>query len=200
MSDAQILSVRDLSHFVTASNGIARFTLAVEGIDCAGCIGRIEKATAALPGVQEARVNFTTKRLSVTGDPSIDPSTVIDTLERLGYRSYPFDQGRLEDEDTRRGKQLLLCLAVAGFGAMNIMLLSVSVWSGNVTDITPETRDLFHWLSALIALPVAAYAGRPFFQSAFGALKARRVNMDVPISLGIALALGMSLIETIQHA
>ena len=65
------------------------------------------------------------------------------------------------------------CLAVAGFAAMNIMLLSVSVWSGNVADMTQETRDFFHWLSALIALPAAAYAGQPFFRSALRAIRAR---------------------------
>ena len=89
------------------------------------------------------------------------------------------------------------CLAVAGFAAMNIMLLSVSVWSGS--DITPETRDLFHWLSALIALPAAAYAGQPFFQSAARHPR-RQLNMDVPISLGVLLALGMSVVETANHA
>ena len=95
---------------------------------------------------------------------------------------------------------LTRCLAVAGFAAMNIMLLSVSVWSGNVTDITPETRDFFHWASALIALPAAAYAGRPFFRSAWRALRAGALNMDVPISLGVMLALGMSVVETANHA
>jgi P-type Cu2+ transporter len=200
MSEAHTLQPRDFSHFVATSDGVAQVTLAVEGIDCAGCIGRIEKAIARLPAVTEARVNFTTKRLAVTGERNLDPASIIDALERLGYRAYPFDPGRAGDAEARRGKALLLCLAVAGFGAMNIMLLSVSVWSGNVTDITLETRDLFHWLSALIALPVAAYAGQPFFQSAMAALKARSVNMDVPISLGIVLALGMSLVETMRHA
>ena len=83
---------------------------------------------------------------------------------------------------------------------MNIMLLSVSVWSGNATDITPETRDFFHWASALIALPAAAYAGRPFFLSAWRSLRARALNMDVPISLGVILALAMSVVETAHHA
>jgi len=97
-------------------------------------------------------------------------------------------------------RRLLRGLAVAGFAAMNIMLLSVSVWSGNVTDITPETRDFFHWASALIALPAAAYAGQPFFANAWRALRARSVNMDVPISLGVTLALAISVIETANHA
>ena len=92
------------------------------------------------------------------------------------------------------------CLAAAGFAATNVMLLSVSVWSGNAADITPETRDFFHWLSALIAIPAVAYAGRPFFRSAFAALRNFSVNMDVPISLGVILAIGMSLFETINHA
>jgi Cu2+-exporting ATPase len=66
--------------------------------------------------------------------------------------------------------------------------------------MSQETRDLFHWLSAAIALPAAAYAGQPFFQSAFRALRAGRTNMDVPISIGVVLALGMSLVETAMHA
>ena len=71
---------------------------------------------------------------------------------------------RAEQEEALEARRLMRCLAVAGFATMNIMLLSVSVWSGNVTDITPETRDFFHWASALIALPAAAFAGRPFFR------------------------------------
>ena len=108
---------------------------------------------------------------------------------------------RLAEADAAREmKRYIRSLAVAGFAAMNIMLLSVSVWAGNASDITPATRDFFHWFSALIALPAAAYAGQPFFESAWRALKGRRVNMDVPISLGVLLALGVSLYETIISA
>ncbi|MGY3611235.1 MULTISPECIES: copper-translocating P-type ATPase, partial [unclassified Bradyrhizobium] len=82
----------------------------------------------------------------------------------------------------------------------NVMMLSIPVWSGNVSDMLPEQRDFFHWMSALIALPAAAYAGQPFFRSAFNALRAGHVNMDVPISIGVILALGMSIVETIGHA
>jgi Cu2+-exporting ATPase len=81
---------------------------------------------------------------------------------------------------------------------MNVMMLSVPVWSGG--DMIPAQRDFFHWLSALIALPAAAYAGQPFFRSAFHALRTHNVNMDVPISIGVTLALGMSVVETLSHA
>jgi len=194
--------MRDFSIFTRPrAEGGGQMEVAIEGINCGGCIGRIENAVRHLPGVSDARLNFTNRRLTIAWrDPRFEPASALDALERMGYRAYPFQVRNVEEEESRHAKFLLRCLAVAGFAAMNIMLLSVSVWSGNVTDITPETRDLFHWLSALIALPAAAYAGRPFFQSAGRALAARHTNMDVPISIGIILALGLSLAETINHA
>ncbi len=83
---------------------------------------------------------------------------------------------------------------------MNVMLLSIAVWAGELSDITPETRDFFHWLSGLIVLPAAAFAGQPFFRSAIRAIAARSLNMNAPISLGILLALTMSVVETTRHA
>ncbi len=102
--------------------------------------------------------------------------------------------------EAENSRFLLRCLGVAAFATMNVMMLSVPVWSGNVSDMIPEQRDFFHWLSALIALPAAAYAGQPFFRSAFRALRSRNVNMDVPISIGVTLALAMSVVETFRHA
>jgi len=191
----------DLSLYVQRRDGTAHIDLAVEGVACGGCIRKIEASVQALPGIVAARLNFANRRLAVDWrDGEADPAEVIETLESIGYRAHPFRPERAELEEARHASFLLRCLAVAGFAAMNIMLLSVSVWSGNVTDMTPETRDFFHWVSALIALPAGAYAGRPFFSSAIAALRGGRVNMDVPISLGVCLALGMSVVETIGHA
>jgi P-type Cu2+ transporter len=182
-------------------NGTLGMELAVEGIACGACIGRIERAVKGIPGVTEARLNFTNRRLHVAWSPGLaEPAAILRALENGGYHGHPFVPLRAEQQEAAEARRLTRCLAVAGFAAMNIMLLSVSVWSGNVTDITPETRDFFHWASALIALPAAAYAGRPFFASAWRALRARTLNMDVPISLGVILAIGMSLAETANHA
>ena len=192
----------DLSMFVRHGEaGTAHMTLAVEGVGCAGCIRKIEGGLKQLPGIVDARLNFTTRRLAVDWrEDELDAAAVVEAVQRIGYRAHPFEPERAEAEEAKQARWLMKCLAVAGFAAMNVMLLSVSVWSGNVSDMTPQTRDLFHWLSALIALPAAAYAGQPFFQSALRAIRARHLNMDVPISLGVILALGMSVVETAMHA
>ena len=192
----------DLSLFATpAGDGTLGMDLAVDGIACGGCIARIEGAVKRLPGVTEARLNFTNRRLHVAwSDGALAPAQILQTLESIGYHGHPFRPLRAEQEEAAEMRLLTRSLAVAAFAAMNVMLLSVSVWSGNATDITPETRDFFHWASALIALPAAAYAGRPFFKSAWRALRSGALNMDVPISLGVILALAMSVVETAHHA
>lgn len=193
---------RDWAAFVTkAENGVAHMDLAVEGVTCAACMVEIERGLAAVPGVRNARLNLTNHRLAVDWAPEeADPEHIVAALADLGYVAHPFDPAQVRERTDAEGRLLLRCLAVSGFAAMNIMLLSVSVWSGNVSDITPETRDLFHWLSALIALPATAYAGRPFFRSAFAAIRTRRLNMNVPITIGVILALFLSLMQTLQHA
>jgi P-type Cu2+ transporter len=190
----------DLSMYVKHDAGTAHLDLAVEGVACAACIRKIESGLKQLPGVVEARLNFTNRRLAVDWrEEELAAVDVIAALEDIGYRAHPFQPERAEAEEARHMRWLVRCLAVSFFAAMNIMLLSVSVWSG-AADMPQETRDFFHWLSALIALPAGAYAGQPFFQNAWRALRTRQLNMDVPISLGVIVALGMSVVETANHA
>lgn len=195
----------DLASFsVVDPQGIASLTLLIDNVHCAGCIAKIERHLMALPGVVDARVNLSTRRVRIRWlDRQEGPDRFLTALEQIGYPGRPFDAGAVDRAGALEERELLRCLAVAGFAAANIMLLSVSVWSGSAGDMPGATRDLFHWVSALIALPTVAYAGRPFFRSAWTALSVRSVNMDVPIALAITLATGMSLVETArggQHA
>ncbi|MEM6266023.1 MAG: heavy metal translocating P-type ATPase [Pseudomonadota bacterium] len=166
-----------------------RFT--VPGIKCAGCIAKIERELPKLDGIAAARVNFSAKRVAIEHDRTISETGLTEALARLGFEAQRADVNPLGADDAER-KMLMRALGVAGFGMMNVMLLSVSIWSG----ASGTTRELFHWLSALIALPVIVYAGRPFFASAWMALKHWRTNMDVPISIGVILATALSLYET----
>jgi Cu2+-exporting ATPase len=193
---------RDFSHYVRdIGSGLQHIDLAVEGVHCAGCMSKIERGLSAIPDVTLARVNLTDRRVALEWKQgALDPSRFIDRLAELGYKAYPFETAGAEAAENEQSRFLLRCLGVAAFATMNVMMLSVPVWSGNVSDMLPEQRDFFHWMSALIALPAAAYAGQPFFRSAYRALRTRSVNMDVPISIGVLLALGMSLVETANHA
>lgn len=179
-----------------AGPGLKKIEFIVPQANCAACISAIEGKLRLVPGVTNARVNLTARRVSVVWrDGAQEPQAFLDCLVSLGYAARPFDPREVGfSQDDVEGPRLLRALAVAGFAAANVMLFSVSIWSG--TD--PQTRDLFHWISALIALPAVIYAGGPFFSSAANALRHGRVNMDVPISLGVILASAMSLFETLH--
>ncbi|MCC1481135.1 heavy metal translocating P-type ATPase [Roseibaca sp. Y0-43] len=173
----------------------ARVLLSVPEVHCAACISTIERDLAKMPGINSSRLNLTLKRLSVDAEANIRPEDVIARLDALGYEAHELDAGALSMTETeRQGRELLMRLGVAGFAMMNIMLLSVAVWSG----AEGPTRDLFHLISAVIAIPTVAFAGQPFFRNAWKALRAGRMDMDAPISFAILLTLGLSIFETLQ--
>lgn len=183
----------------TDAVGLSTLHLMVEGLQCAACVWLIETVLKKQPGVKHARINMTTRRLVLKWDASaVSADTLAHIVTSLGYRLAPYDPSLLSAETERREKQLLRAMVVAGFAAGNVMLFSVSVWAGHATGMGEFTRGMMHWLSALIALPAIAYSARPFFHSALTALKARRTNMDVPISLAVILASSMSLVETVR--
>jgi len=173
----------------------ARIILSVPGAHCAACIGTIERDLERMEGVRSVRLNLTLKRLSVHADEGVEAATVASRLEALGYDAHELDPGTLSMTETdRQGRDLLMRMGVAGFAMMNVMLLSVAVWSG----ATDSTRDMFHLVSALIAIPTVAFSGQPFFHSAFRALRAGRLNMDGPIALALILTVAISLYETLN--
>jgi Cu2+-exporting ATPase len=176
--------------------GAADLVLSIPEMQCGACIAGVERCLTALPGVQTARVHLGRKQVRIAG--TIDGAAAIAALAAAGYTARELDADLLEVADPQ-GRRLLVRLAVSGFAMMNVMLLSVAIWSG----ATDATRAMFHWVSAAIALPAVVFAAQPFFSSAVSALAARRLNMDVPITLAIALASAMSLYETAaggQHA
>ena len=169
---------------------IQRFSLA--SIHCAACIKKIENCLNALKNVKSARVNLSMKRLHVTG--SVEQDVIIQSLSEIGFDALPLNDTILEKENDKVGNDLLIRMAASGFAMMNIMILSVAVWSG----ASDETRNMFHLISAIIALPVIVYSSKPFFRNAYNAISVGRLNMDVPISLAIILSTLMSLFETLN--
>ncbi|UDF29119.1 UNVERIFIED_ORG: cadmium-translocating P-type ATPase [Roseateles sp. XES5] len=179
--------------------GLRQSDLSVPGVHCGACITTVEGALNALPEVARARVNLSTRRVSVVWKEDVDgrrtdPQAIAAAIRATGYDTHLFSLAAEGDDALRN--QLIRAVAVAGFAATNIMLLSVSVWSG----AEAATRDLFHWISAFIAGPTLIYAGRFFYQSAWNAVRHGRTNMDVPIALAITLSYAVSLWETLHSA
>jgi P-type Cu2+ transporter len=180
-----------------APDGVATLHLMVDGITCAACVWLIESLYAREKDVLDARVNLSTGRLVLKwrGDAA-RADTLVALAAKLGFRLVPFDPSCLTRAGDAEERDLLRATGVAGFAAGNVMMLSLAVWVG--TDMGPATKDLLHWVSALIGLPCIFYAGLPFYRSALGALRARRLNMDVPIAVGITMTAAMSLSETLR--
>ena len=184
-------------HVVAADDGTWQLTLAVDGLQCGACVWLIEQVLAREPAVLRGRVNMTTRRLRLVwrGDAA-EAERLVALVETLGYRLVPFEREALAAARDATGRSLLRALAVAGFAAGNVMFLALATWVGARSGMGPATRDVLHWLSALITLPAIAYAGRPFFASALAALRQRHTNMDVPISIGVILVTGLSVWQT----
>ncbi|WP_224702318.1 heavy metal translocating P-type ATPase [Devosia aquimaris] len=189
----------ELDPFIAyAADGTGEICFAVPDAYCAACIQAIEGELTNVAGVRSARVNLSQRRVLIRYDQSADVSGFAGHITRSGYRNFPVD-ATVDPQHDAALTELVRALAVSGFAAGNIMLFSVSVWAG----ADEATRALFHWLSALLALPAIVYAGRPFFRSAWSALRVGRTNMDVPISIGVTLTTALSLFETVtggEHA
>ena len=193
-----VLPRLDLSAFVKRQGDVSRLDLLVPGARCAACMGKIERGLAELPGVEAARLNLTSHKLSVTFKGAVaDAAGVVQALDGLGYQASPYDPGQARLLHDREGRRLILAMAVAGFAVMNTMMFSVPLWAGlSGQELGPASRTLMMFLSGAVATPCALFAGMPFFQSAWRSLRVGRANMDVPISLGVLLTLAISISET----
>jgi Cu2+-exporting ATPase len=191
----------DLCSFISEdAQGVYTLYLFVEKLHCASCVWLIEQALLRQLDVDHARINMSTRRLVLRwrGDKNYGNHLAY-LVHQMGYRLKPFDPSLINSHDRDEDAFLLRCLAVAGFAAGNVMLLSVSLWASSTATMGEETRALMHWVSGIIAMPAVIYAGQPFFKSALNALRNKHTNIDVPISLALILTTFVSLYETVMH-
>lgn len=174
--------------------------LLVEGMHCPSCVAVIENMLKQDEAVINARLNLSTKRLKIAwkGEKELG-QRLVSMINAKGYRAMPFDPETAETMELREEKFLLRCLAVAGFASGNLMLFSIPLWVTNNVEMGAATHTLFQWIQGLIAIPAIIYCGQPFYRSAWTALKERRTNMDVPISVAVILATLMSMFEVATH-
>lgn len=183
------------SAYLDTSSDQRELSLHVEGIHCAACVWLIETGLASMPGVEEARVNLTGRRLRLKWDNSRQRlSGVLGRLSELGYSAVPFDPEASEGLLKRSNRRLLYRMAFAGFAAMNLMWVSIALYAGADQG---EFRRLFHWIGLAIATPTLLYAGWPFYRGAWLGLRQAALTMDLPIAIGASITYGYSLYVTL---
>ena len=186
------------SGFVRAKGGELEAVLLIEGIRCGGCASRNERTLAALPGVLGAEVNFSTHRATVRWDGArIKLSEILAAVERIGYRASPYDRDGSERRRGSERRDALWRLFVAGFGMMQVMMYAVPAYLAGDGEMSADIEQLMRWASFVLTVPVVIYAASPFFRGAWRDLAARRLGMDVPVAMGIAVAFGASVVATL---
>ena len=193
--------ILNISEFVISENQHNHITLLIQGLHCAACVWLIEGILKQQENVSKARINLSRKTLTLQwqGDKNYG-NELIKLISDIGYKLLPFDEKILASEEKKYSDTILKALAVAGFGAGNIMLFSFALWFTNQGNMGIATRNLLHFFSSLIALPIVIYSARPFFTSAYKSTKAGYPNMDLAISIAIFLACVVSTFEAFRSS
>jgi P-type Cu2+ transporter len=184
------LELASFTRWSTGADGqrCGESSLQVSGMVCAACAGLIENALVAVPGVQSARVSAAAQRATVVWDPArTRVSTLIGAVRRAGYDAVPDAalHGRALREAERR--QALWRLFVASFCMMQVMMFATPSYVAGPGEIEPELARLLNWGSWVLSLPVLLFSAVPFFAGAWRSLRLRRMGMDVPVAIGIAV-------------
>jgi len=174
-------------------------SLILEGIVCAACVWLNERHVMSLPGVSEFRINYSTRRATVKWDnDKIHLSQILKAITDIGYVAHPFDPGRQEIIQKKERSKALRRLAVAGLGAMQVMMLAVALYAGESQGMDAGIQRFMRWVSLLICIPVIFYSSAVFFKSAWRDLKRFHLGMDVPVSLAIGAAFLSSIWATVN--
>ncbi len=168
--------------FVSILGEVRDIDLLVEGIHCAACVWLIENTLRGIPGIIQGRVNLTGRRLHVKWDSDqLKLSTIIQRLGQIGYAAVPFDPEAAEGRLHKENRRLLYRMGFAGFTMMNLLWISIALYSGADRG---EFRTLFQWVGFALATPTLVYSGYPFFKGAWSGLKSLHFGMDLPIAIG----------------
>lgn len=186
-------------HVQTAPDGLAHAALYLADLRCTACVWLVEATPRCMEGVREVRVDLGRSRADVTWDPSTTSlAQVARHLDRIGHPAHPY---RGVDRDRQRRKEdraLLVKLGVAGAALGNLMLLAIALYAGLFADMSEADTTFFRYASMLVAVPALSFAATPMFRTALGALRAHRLHLDLPLSIGIIAGLVWGTANTLR--
>lgn len=173
----------------------------LEGMHCAACALTIEDALRSVPGVLQADVSAATRRARVVWQPSqVQPSQWMEAVRKAGYRAMPALDAFAREQRQRESRRALWRWLVAGFCMMQVMMYAWPAYVAQPGDLTGEMEQLLRWASWVITLPMMVFSCGPFFSSALRDVRQRRVSMDLPVALGMAITFIVSTAGTFDPA
>ena len=200
-TDHQIWQRPELQRHVLrkVDDTLSEVQLLIDGVRCNGCVLFLERVILQSSGVQQIHINALTRRARVVFNESVISLTDLLVLfSKAGYNPRPLDSASLNNSRKDESRDLLKRLLVAGFGMMQAMMFALVIYLGPSDEINGPTLEFFRWLGFLVTSPVVLYSAQPFFKSALRGLRGRELNMDVPISIAVALIYGASLFQAAQ--
>ncbi len=175
--------------------------LYLEGVHCAACVWLVERVPRLVPGAVEVRLDIGRSRASVVWDPARTPlSAIARTLDSLGYPAHPFRGAAAHELQKKQDRAMMIRLGITGAAAGNTMAIAFAIFGGILNGMEPEFASFFRWTGLLVTIPALIWGGGVFFRGALSALRTRALHMDVPISLGIAIAFGSGAYNTVRGA
>jgi Cu+-exporting ATPase len=166
---------------------MAEHTLNIDGMTCASCVARVEKALGRVAGVQAASVNLATEQAQVQAEAGTDPQQLLAAVQRAGYEaSIVQADADVLAEPHRRPHDEGWKVAVAAALSLPLMLPMLG-------DLLGQHWMWPAWVQALLAAPVQFWLGARFYRAGWAALKARAGNMDLLVAIGTTAAFGLSL-------
>jgi Cu2+-exporting ATPase len=179
----------ELAAYTRWNDRIAESSLRIAGMHCAACAGTIEAALRAVPGVLDARVSAAAQCATVRWDSRLTrASALVRGVEAAGYGAAPDTAAAARTQRAAESRTLLWRLFVAAFCAMQVMMLATPAYVSAPGDLVADQKRLLDWGGWLLTLPVLCFSAAPFFAGAWRAMRTRRIGMDVPVALGIAVA------------
>lgn len=172
-------------------------SLQLSGLHCAACAGVIESALSRVEGVDSVTVSAGSQRACVHWDPSrAHAAALFDAVRAAGYGATPDVAASARELRRQERRDVVWRLFVAAFLSMQVMMLATPSYVAAPGDLSEDLRQLLHWGSWVLSVPVVWFTGMPFLKGAWRSLRRGRIHMDVPVGLGIAVAFTASTVVT----
>lgn len=184
--------------FVYSTDKFSEVLLSVENVTCAACAWLIEGKLIKLNGIKKCNVNTTTSRIAITWDiDKLKLSDILLAIAQVGYKAYPFQPDKAEKQEVETAKAHLRKLIVAGLCTMQVMMFAIASYFDALGSLSHELNIYFRWISLIIVLPVVVYSALPFYKNSISAISAKRLNMDIPVTIAVILAYSASVYATL---